>query len=104
MTYFLHDLIGLTFAVINLGLGFLTIALVIRGVGYFKNGLMAKALNRAWIPAIAIALFFTVEALVAIDVLPSNTPIDDILGTIFMLGLFYVARGFINDWKKVGSK
>jgi hypothetical protein len=100
----MHDPIGLTFALINLGLGFFTIVLVIRAVRYFKDGLMAKALKRAWVPAIAIALFFTVEALVAIDILLSNTPIDDILGTIFMLGLLYVARGFINDWKKLSIK
>ena len=93
-------MIGLAFTVINLCLGIFTITLVIRGVRYFKNGLMANALNRAWIPAVAIALFFTVEALVATDILPSNTSIDDILGTIFMFGLLYVAHGFINDWKK----
>jgi hypothetical protein len=97
----LHNPIGLTFAMINLGLGFLTIVLAFRAARYFKNGLLAKALNRAWIPAIAIALFFLAEALVAIDILPSNTPIDDMLGTIFMLGLLYVTSGFINDWKKL---
>jgi hypothetical protein len=100
----MHDAIGLAFAMINLGLGFFSIVLVFRAVRYFKDGLLAKALKRAWIPAIAIALFFTVEALTAIDVLPSNTPIDDIIGTIFMLGLLYVTRGFINDWKELRIK
>jgi uncharacterized membrane protein len=61
---------------------------------------MVKTLKRAWVPAIAIGLYFLVVALVAVDVLPSSTSIDDILGTILMLGLLYVARGFINDWKK----
>jgi hypothetical protein len=100
----LHDLIGLTFAVINLGLGFLTIALIVGAVRYFKTGLLVKALKRTWIPAIAIALFFLAEALEAIEVLPSSTPIDDILGTIFMVGFLYVARGFISDWKKLGHE
>jgi hypothetical protein len=97
----LHDLIGLTFAVINLGLGFFTIILVFKAVKYFKEGIIVRSLKRAWFPAIAITLFFLTEALVAIDFLPSNTPIDDILGTIFMLGLLYVARGFIKDWKEL---
>lgn len=99
-----HDPIGLAFAVINLGLGFFSIVLVFRAVRYFKDSLLAKALKRAWIPAIAIALFFLAEALAAIDVLPSSTPIDDILGTIFMLRLLYVTRGFINDWKELRIK
>jgi hypothetical protein len=98
----MHDLIGLTFAVINLGLGFFTIVLVFRAMQYFKTGLLMKTFKRVWIPAIAIGLFFLAELLVAADVLPSNTPIDDILGTIFMLGLLYLAHGFINDWKKLG--
>lgn len=98
----MHDLIGLTFAVINLGLGFFTIILVFRAMRFFKTGMLMKNLKRAWVPAIAIGLYFLVVALVAVDVLPSDTPIDDILGTIFMLGLLYVARGFINDWKKLG--
>jgi hypothetical protein len=96
----MHDPIGLAFAFINLGLGIFTIALVFRAVRYFRSGLLVKALNRAWVPAIAIALFFLADALIAIDVLPSNTPINDILGTIFMLGFLYVAREFINDWKE----
>jgi hypothetical protein len=37
--------------------------------------------------------------LTATDMLPSNTPIDDFLGTFFMLSLIYLAYGFINDWK-----
>src|SRR5271157_551140 len=98
----MHDLIGLTFAIINLGLGFFTIALVFRAMQFFKTGLLMKTLKRAWVPAIAIGLYFLVVALVAVDVLPTSTSIDDILGTIFMLGLLYVARGFINDWKKFG--
>jgi hypothetical protein len=97
----MHDPIGLTFAVINLVLGFFTIILVFRAVKYFKSGLLVKTLRRAWVPAITIALFFLAEALAAIDLLPSSTPIDDILGTNFMLGMLYMVRGFINDWKKL---
>lgn len=97
----MHDLIGLAFAVINLGLGFLTIVLVFRAARYFGKGLLAKALKRAWVPAVALGLFFLTEALAAIEILPSSTPIDDILGTVFMLGFLYVARGFINDWKEL---
>jgi len=47
-------------------------------------------------------LYFLTESLVAVDILPSNTPIDDILGTLFMLSMIYLAYGFINDWKTLG--
>jgi methionine-rich copper-binding protein CopC len=61
---------------------------------------MAKTIRRLWIVAAILFVYFATQALVAFDYLPSTTPIDDVLGTLFMLALVYVAYGFLNDWKK----
>lgn len=99
----MHDLLGLAFASVNVLLSFLGFVLVLVGIRRFKTGLIAKTLKRSIPAGILLFLFFVTEALVAIDVLPSNTPIDDILGTLFMVGLLYVTYGFVNDWTHLDS-
>jgi amino acid transporter len=99
----LHDLIGLVFASVNVVFSFLGFALVAVGIRRFKTGLLVKTLKRAIPAGLLLFLFFVAEALIAVDFLPSNTPIDDVLGTLFMVGLLYVTYGFVNDWTKLGS-
>jgi branched-subunit amino acid transport protein AzlD len=99
----MHDLLGLAFASANVLLSFLGFVLVLVGIRRFKTGLIVKTLKRSIPAGVFLFLFFATEALVAIDVLPSNTPIDDILGTLFMVGLLYVTYGFVNDWTHLDS-
>ena len=95
----MHDPVGLLFASVNVGLSILVLGMTIYGVSYFKSGLLVKTLRRAWLLAILLFSYFLTQALVAMDLLPSETPIDDVLGTLFMLSMIYLAYGFINDWK-----
>jgi hypothetical protein len=95
----MHDPVGLLFASVNVGLSVLVLGMVAYGVSYFKSGLLVKTLRRARLLVALLFLYFLTIALTAIDVLPSNTPIDDVLGTLFMLSIIYLAYGFINDWK-----
>ena len=95
----MHDPVGLFFASVNVGLSILVLGMVAYGVNYFKSGLLAKTMRRARLVATLLLLYFFTEALIAIDLLPSNSPIDDVLGTLFMLSMIYLAYNFINDWK-----
>lgn len=95
----MHDPVGLFFTSVNVGLSILVLGMVAYGVNYFKSGLLAKTMRRARLVAILLLLYFSTQALITIDLLPSNTPIDDVLGTLFMLSLIYLAYNFINDWK-----
>jgi hypothetical protein len=95
----MHDAVGLFFASLNVGLSILVLGIVAYGVNYFKKGLLVKSLSRARLVGGLLLLYFLTQALTATDMLPSNTPIDDFLGTFFMLSLIYLAYGFINDWK-----
>jgi hypothetical protein len=95
----MHDPVGLLFASVNFGLSILVLGMIAYGVNYFKKGLLVKTLSRARIMGALLFLYFLTQALAAIDVLPSNTPIDDVLGTLFMISMIYMAYGFINDWK-----
>jgi hypothetical protein len=58
-----------------------------------------KTLKRAGLAAILLFLTFSADSLVAADVVPSNTDIDDIRSVRFMLALLYLAYGFVNDWR-----
>ena len=95
----MHDLVGLLFASVNVGLSVLVLGMVAYGVNYFKSGLLVKTLRRSGLLAVLLFLYFLTQALTAMDILPSNTPIDDVLGTLFMLSFIYLAYRFINDWK-----
>ena len=99
----MHDPIGLAFASLNVLLSFLGFVLVLVGIRRFKTGLLVKTLKRAITPGILLFVFFVTEALIAIGSVPSDTPIDDILGTMFMVGLLYVTYGFVNDWTHMDS-
>ena len=95
----MHDVVGLLFASVNVGLSLIVLSMIAYGVRFFKKGLLVKTLNRARLVGLLLFLYFFIESLVAVDVLPSNTPIDDVLGTLLMLSMIYLAYGFINDWK-----
>ena len=95
----MHDPVGLLFASANVGLSILILGIVLYGVRYFKKGLLVKTLDRAQIAAVFLFLYFLTESMVVTDVLPANTPIDDVLGTFLMFSLIYLAYGYINDWK-----
>lgn len=95
----MHDFVGLLFASVNVCLSVLILGMVAYGVNYFKSGILVKTLSRARLVGALLFLYFLTQALAAVDILPSNTPVDDILGTFFMLSLIYLAYGFINDWK-----
>jgi hypothetical protein len=73
------------------------------GVNYFKRGTFATTLRRVWIVALLLFTYFVTEAMVAYGYLESTTPIDDVLGTLFMVALLYVAYGFVNDWKNLSK-
>jgi hypothetical protein len=100
----MHDPLGLLFASVNVGLTVLVLGMMAYGVNYFKRGLLVKTLKRACLLAVLMFLYFLTEAFVAVDIVPSNTPVDDILGTLFMLSMIYVAYGFINDWRSLASQ
>ncbi len=95
----MHDLVGLLFASVNVCLSVLILGIVTYGVSYFKDGVLVKTLRRARLVAVLLFLLFLTEALIAVGILPSNTPINDILGTVFLVSFIYLAYGFTNDWK-----
>ena len=97
----MHDAVGLLFASVNVGLSILVLGMAAYGVNYFKGGIVAKSMGRARLVAILLLLYFSTQALIAIDFLPSNTPIDDVLGTLFMISLISLAYNFTNDWKRL---
>jgi len=100
----MHDPVGLLFASVNVGLSILILGVVFYGVRYFKKGLLVKTLGRARLAGVLLFLYFLVESMTAVDILAANTPIDDVLGTLFMLSLIYMAYGYINDWKTLGQQ
>ena len=94
----IYNLLGLTFATVNMllsGFGFL---LILVGIRRFETGLLVKALKRAIPVGILLFLYFLTQIWIAIGILPPDTPMEGILGTLFMLGLLFVAYGFVNDW------
>jgi hypothetical protein len=95
----MHDPVGLFYASVNVGLSILVLGMVIYGVNYFKTGLLAKTMRRARLVAVFLLLHFFTRALFATDLLPSNSPIDNILEILSMLSLVYLVYYFINDWK-----
>lgn len=100
----MHDQIGLFFAYLNVLLAIGTLILVVHGIGQFKVGLLARAEKRALPVVIFLSLFFIVEALVASDILPAITSIDDVLGTLFMICVLYMAYAFVRDWTNLEVK
>ena len=99
----MNDPVGLFFSSMNVGLSILVLGMVAYGVNYFKSGLLAKTMKRVRLVAALLLLYFFTQALIAIDFLPSNTLIDDVLGTLVMLSLIYLAYNFINDWKSLDT-
>ena len=99
----MHDMLGLTFAFANLLIAFIGNVFVVMGIIRFKTGLLAVTLKRAFLTGVFLFLFFLVEALMATDILPSNTSIGYVLGTLFMLSLLYVTYSFVNDWTHLES-
>ena len=97
----MHDFVGLLFASVNVALSVLVLGMVVYGVKYFKSGILVRTLSRARIVGALLFLYFLTQALVAVDIIPSSTPIDDVLGTLFMLSLIYLTYGFTNDWKTI---
>lgn len=97
------DLVELSFACLNIALSLAGLVLVLIGIRRFKRGLLERTLKRAIPAGILLFLFFISEALVGLDILPVHSYVDDVLGTLFMLGLLYVAFGFINDWTRLGN-
>jgi hypothetical protein len=96
-----HDILGLILAMLNALLVLIMSCIVVWGVRYFKQGILIKTLKRTGLAAALLFLTFSADALVAADILPSNTDIDDLLGLLFMLALLYLAYGFVNDWRKL---
>ena len=92
------DSFHVSLALVNVGLAILTLLLTISGIRHFQKGLLVRTLKRAIPMSILLALYFSTVVLIAISALPVNTPIDDILGTLFMLSFLYLAYGFVHDW------
>lgn len=97
----MHDAFGLFFAILNVALSLISLILVTRAVKYFKEGLLARTLRRGTIVAILLCILFILNAAIATGILPAITPLDDVVGTVFILSLLYLAQGFINDWKNL---
>jgi len=93
----------LAIASLNVVISLIGLVLILRGLRQFRGGILAKSLRRAIPVGVLLFLFFVTEALVAMEILPRDTPIDDILGTLFMLGLLYVTYGFEHDWTHLKS-
>ena len=91
------------FSSLNVGLSIVVLGLVAYGVNYFKSGLLAKTIKRARLVAVLLLLYFFTQTLIAIDFLPSNTLIDDVLATLAVLSLIYLAYNFIKDWKSLDT-
>jgi hypothetical protein len=99
----MYDPLGLLFATVNVllsGFGFL---LILIGIRRFATGLLVKALKRAIPVRILLFLYFLTQIWITMSLLPPDTPIEGILGTLFMVGLLYVAYGFVNDWTHADS-
>ena len=92
------DLVELSFAALNTLLSFIGLVLLLIGVKRFKGGLLERALKRAIPAGILLFLYFISQALIGLEILPVHTFVDDVLGTLFMLGLLYAVYGFIQDW------
>jgi uncharacterized membrane protein YozB (DUF420 family) len=98
------DSLELGLAMLNVvlsGVGFL---LIIAGIRWFETGLFVRALKRAIPAGLLLFLLFFTKAMVAMGALPSDSLIEDILGTLFMLGLLFVTYGLVNDWKQLKSE
>jgi hypothetical protein len=77
------------------GFGFL---LILVGIRRFETGLLVRALKRGIPVGIILFLYFLTQIWIAMGLLPPDTPMEGILGTLFMVGLLYVTYGFVNDW------
>jgi len=60
--------------------------------------LLVRALKRAILVGILLFLYFLTQIWIDLGILPPDTPIEGVLGTLFMLGLLFVVYGFVNDW------
>ena len=95
----MYDPVGFLFASVNVGLSILVLGIVAYGMNYFKEGLLAKTLSRARPAAVLLLLYFLTRALITMGLLLSNTYVDDVLGTLLVLSMIYLAYGYVNDWK-----
>jgi len=96
-------MLGLGLAALNVmlsGLGFL---LILVGIRRFETGLLARALKRGIPVGILIFLYFLTQIWISMGLLPADTPMEGVLGTLFMIGLIYVTYGFVNDWTHADS-
>jgi len=95
----MQDSVGLVFASVNVCLAIVIFLVGFSGVRYFKSGLIVRNIKRTLPSTVLLFLYFLTQAFIAIDLLPATTPIDDILGTLFMLTILYSAYAMINDWR-----
>ena len=97
----MHGSLGLFFSSLNVVLAAVILGLDIWGIRRFTTRLVVKNLKRGLLVAILLFLYFLTTGLIAVDILPSNSPVDDVLGTILVLSLVYVAYGYVTDWRKL---
>ena len=97
----MHDTLGLFFASLNVVLAILILVLDVWGIRRFTTRLVVKNLKRGLLVAILLFLYFLSVGLIAAGILPASSPVDDVLGTIFVISLVYVAYGYVGDWRKL---
>lgn len=97
----MHETLGLIFSSLNVVLATLILGLDVWGIRRFTTRLVVKNLKRGLLVAILLFLYFLAVGLISVDILPSNSPVDDVLGTILVLSLVYVAYGYVSDWRKL---
>ena len=97
----MHEAFGLFFSSLNVVLATIILGLDVWGIRRFTTRLVVKNLKRGLLVAIVLFLYFLAVGLIAADILPPNSPVDDVLGTMLVLSLVYVAYGYVGDWRRL---
>lgn len=91
------NLTELSFALLNAGFSAAILGLVVRSLAHFRGRLLTRLLKVVFLTGAFLMLFFATEALIALEILPVHSSLDDILDTLFTLGLLYLVYGLIRE-------
>ena len=99
----MNDLLTTLISLANTVMMACGIVTTVYGWRHFKDGLVAKTLERSCVVSVLLFLHFLLNFLAASNLLTGPLVISEILESAFTLGLLYLAVAFVRDWKNIGK-
>jgi hypothetical protein len=91
------------FSITDTVIMFFGMVMVLYGQYYFKEGLLVKTLQRAFVVSVIILLHFFLGMLNDLSLVVVPSAAGNFLELAFTVGLVYLTYAFVNDWRNLGK-